>query len=396
VVRKSSVFLIVPVLVLAAACSSSKSSPNASTPATSVVGTPSTSTASTAPASSGDAGSALTKLKAEVAALTQRPTKILDRPAFSKPFPTGKTIDVIAPSVPSGLIRATEVQDVGKLVGWKVKVLNAGNGADLAKITQAIQQAVVDKPDGVVISGFPNAIYQPQLKAFEAAKIPVVEEYTVDTTDESKGLFSIFGHGTNTLEGSSMAKYILADRSLNANTLYVNAPAYPSIVDQMTAFKATYASLCASCKFATLDIPAASIGIDVAARIVGYLTAHPNVDSIVYGFPDLATGATAALKAANIDQIKTSIVLSTSPALLNGLRSGEVGALTDAPPEWTYYVADVLARQFVSLPPESAQIDQTPIWIITKDTLPADADLNQQDFVGVPDYIDQFKKLWGR
>jgi ribose transport system substrate-binding protein len=390
VVRKLTIAICALPLLAAAACSSSgggTGQPSSTPPTTSA------STESSAPGTS--SSSPTSSLAAQVQSFLQRPTTILARPAFTKPFPTGKRIDIVAPSVPSGLIRATELQEVGKAVGWTVKTLNAGTGSNPAQIVQAVQQAVNDQPDAVVISGFPNVIYQTQLKALEAAHIPVVEEYVADQPDESKGLYTLFSHGINVASGQTMAKYIVETADQSANTLYVNAPSFPVITDQEEAFQAEYKNLCSSCAFASLDIPAASIGVDVPQRVTGYLESHPSVNTLVYGFPDLVTGVPAALQAAGIHSIKTSISLSTSPALLTYVQQGELTAITDAPPEWTWYVADVLARVFVGLPPDAAQLDTAPIWIITKDSLPEIGNLNQQDVIGVTDYQQQFEKLWG-
>jgi ribose transport system substrate-binding protein len=287
------------------------------------------------------------------------------------------------------------MQDVGKAVGWQVKFLNAGTGADPAKIQQAVQVAVDDKPDAVVISGFPSVIFQTQLKALLDAKIPVAQEYVADKPDEAKGLYTLFSHGINVASGQTMAKYIVNAAGTKADTLYVNAPAFPVLTEQVGAFKAEYESLCSSCKFASLDIPAGSIGVDVPKRVTGYLQSHSSVNTVVYGFPDLATGVPAALKAAGITRIKTSMSLSTSPTLLSYLQQGDISAITDAPPEWSWYVADVLARHMVGLPTETAQLDTAPIWIITKDALADIGNLNQQDVIGVVDYQAQFKALWG-
>jgi ribose transport system substrate-binding protein len=386
----------VPVALVLAACSSSSKS---TAPADTSAAAPSTSASVNESAAPGSSSPATSGVATQLAALTTRPTQILQLPAWTKPFPQAKTIDLVTTNVPAGVSRGTELKGAVEAAGWKLKILSAGSGANPALVTQAMQQAVVDKPEAVMVVGFPNILYKDQVKQLAALKIPLIELFTTDAQDEASGLFVVDDVVNARQQGGTEAVALIAKLGAVGSThaVFVNTPSYPVVDAYRQGFAAKYSSLCSACKLDVLNIPASSIGQDVPTRIVAYLQAHKDINAIAYGFADLATGVPAALSTANIKSVKAAVADGTSTLAIQYLKGGSIDALVNSPATWMYYALEVAARFIAGEPSNIAMINAQASWLVTKDNLPTDSPLAAgQDVVDVLGYNDQFKKLWGK
>jgi ribose transport system substrate-binding protein len=346
----------------------------------------SSSTAGSSASSSGDLTTA-DKLADQWA---QRPTQIPVSQPVGKPIPTGKRIDFINCGVSACTSLYKNLNDAAKTLGWKVKQINTTGTPE--SVQAAWKQAVTDKPDAVVASGFPRAVFSQQLKQLQQMKIPVVESSTDDV--EGGGIDLILSKPKDLgPEGQILASWITKDSGGKAHTLYVDLPVYNILKPVRQYFEANYAKLCAGCKLDKIDIPLTAIGKDVPDRVVSYLRAHPDVNYVAYSLGALNVGVPAALRQAGLAN-KVKLIVNVGDAEnYQYIASGQThAAMAFSNIDQTWVWADALARLFTGQPIDVDRKAQLPYMLITKDNLISTG----SEFPLVKDYQEQWKKLWGK
>jgi ribose transport system substrate-binding protein len=343
---------------------------------------------STAGSSSGGARTpAADKVAAQFA---QRPTQIPVTQPIGKPIPTGKQIDFINCGVTACTILYKNLVQAAKSVGWTVKQINTQGTPET--VQAAWKQAVNDRPDAVIASGFPRSVFAQQLKQLQALKIPVLE---ASTDDVEGGGIDLILNGPKAMSpiGQILAAWVAKDSGAKAHTLYVDLPNFNILKPVHQYFDQYYAKYCAGCKVDTLDIPVTAIGKDVPDRIVSYLRAHPDINYVAYSLGSLNVGVPAALRQAGLAD-KVKIIVDVGDAEnYQYIASGQTHAATsfsnvESPWVWV----DALARRFTG---QSIAVDRQaklPLMLITKDNLISTAN----EFPMVADYQQQWKKLWGK
>src|SRR5919198_169492 len=161
--RLVALLTVLAVAVVAAGCGSSSKS----------------STSSGSGSGSGSSSEAAFPEAAQATAkMQQRPTSIGLTEPVGKKIPTGKTIDFIQCGVPACKVEGDILAEATKLLGWNMKRINAG--ATPETIKAAYQQAINDKPDAVLGSGFPKVIDAAELAQLKKMNIPVVQAFVED------------------------------------------------------------------------------------------------------------------------------------------------------------------------------------------------------------------------
>jgi ribose transport system substrate-binding protein len=346
-------------------------------------------TSSTAGSSASSKGDLTTadKLAAQWA---QRPTQIPVSQPIGKPIPTGKRIDFINCGVSACTSLYKNLNDAAKTLGWTVKQINTTGTPE--SVQAGWKQAVTDKPDAVVASGFPRAVFSQQLKQLQQMKIPVVESSTDDV--EGGGIDLILSKPKDLgPEGQILASWITKDSGGKAHTLYVDLPVYNILKPVRQYFEQNYSKLCAGCKLDKIDIPLTAIGKDVPDRVVSYLRAHPDVNYVAYSLGALNVGVPAALRQAGLAN-KVKLIVNVGDAenyhdLAPGPPPAATAFRTIAP---TRLWADALARLFTGQPIDVDRKAHLPYMLITKDNLISTG----SEFPLVANYQEQWKKLWGK
>jgi ribose transport system substrate-binding protein len=344
------------------------------------------STASSNASSSGQLSTA-DKLAARWA---QRPTQIPVSQPVGKPIPTGKQIDFINCGVTACTTLYKNLSEAAKTLGWTVKQINTQGTPET--VQAAWKQAVNDKPDAVVASGFPRAIFAQQLKQLQQMKIPVIESSTDDV--EGGGIDLILSAPKDLgPEGQILASWITKDSGAKAHTLYVDLPNFNILKPVRQYFEQDYAKLCPGCKLEKMDIPVTAIGKDVPDRVVSYLRAHPDINYVAYSVGLLNVGVPAALRQAGLAN-KVKLIVNVGDAEnYQYIASGQThAAMAFSNVDQTWVWADALARLFTG---QSIDVDrkaQLPYMLITKDNLISTGG----DFPLVANYQAQWKKLWGK
>jgi ribose transport system substrate-binding protein len=350
-------------------------------------GSSSSSSTGTSSGGSGSTNAAADKVAAQFA---QRPTRIPVTAPIGKPIPTGKQIDFINCGVTSCTILYNNLVQAAKTLGWSVKQINTQGTPE--SVQAAWKQAVTDKPDAVIASGFPRAVFAQQLKQLQALKIPVLEASTDDVAGNGIDLI-LNGPEAMPPIGRILAAWVAKDSGSNAHTLYVDLPNFGILKPVRDSFRRYYGDFCSNCKLDTLDVPVTAIGKDVPDRIVSYLRAHPDINYVAYSLGSLNVGVPAALRQAGLAN-KVKIIVDVGDAEnYQYIASGQTQAATafsnvESPWVWV----DALARKFTG---QSIAVDRQakmPLMLITKANLIS----TSNEFPMVADYQQQWKQLWGK
>jgi ABC-type sugar transport system substrate-binding protein len=323
----------------------------------------------------------------------QRPTSIGITTPVGKTIPKGKVIDFIQCGVPACVVEGDILQSATTLLGWKLARINAGTSPQ--QIADAYQQAITNKPDAVIGSGYGRALFDPELKTLASMHVPVLEAFVGDTTGD--GLTGVVaGPVNNSIQGKEVADYLLANSTSKSATIGAVVPSgFPNMIQENQSFDATIQQQCPSCTAKLLTVPVTSIGTDLTTRISSFLTANPSIQWLWDGYDDMVTGLPTALKGASVSNVKVATIS------MNGTVAADIAqndfvmtAIGTSFPEVYWREIDLLARYFTG---QSYAVDLNdatlPFWTITSSDLPSDA--SSVTFANVVSYKQQFEKLWG-
>lgn len=330
---------------------------------------------------------------AQLAALLERPTKITNTTPIDAEIPSGKTIMWIQCPVPACVQLGEPLKEAVEALGWTLKIVTHEGTPESLKA--AYEQAVREEPDGVVSSGFPRSMFEPELAQLAEKNIPVIQLTTTDPPGD--GITAVInGPARNADVGEQLALFVSGDSENTAKVLWVTA-AFPILVpaleglDGSGGFQPTLGSLCPDCTVDSLEMPIESIGTDAPARIVAYLQAHPDVNYVVGAFSDVVGGLSGALADAGLaDSVKIA-TYTQNPSLSAELEQGTVAAVVGFPgQENMWQAADTFARIFAGVE-FVEEFNDLPSWIITAGNVPS----TTEEYPLVADYQAQYKTLWG-
>ncbi|MFJ1970017.1 substrate-binding domain-containing protein [Streptomyces sp. NPDC087903] len=350
-------------------------------------GTDSTPGADTAKAAASDSPG-LTAAREALAKYSKRPAQIPVTRPVGKKIPSDKKIDFILCGVQSCKDLADFFTAGANQLGWQVEQIPTQGTPE--SVQAAYEQAVRDKPDAVVASGFPRAVYAKQLAQLKEAGIPVIQSNADDVVGDG---ISLLKNGPEDVgvQGEMLASWVVSDSGAKADTVYFDLPAYTILKPVKDTFAAQYKKWCAGCALDTVDVPITSVGKDMPDRVVSYVRSHPKVTHIVFSLGLLNVGVPAALKTAGVTGKHIAVNVGDAQNyqyIQSGLSDGAM-ALNSHEAAWLQ--VDALARHFTG---QSMDVDQKavlPNMLITKDNVPA----SLGDFPLVEDYQAQFEALWG-
>lgn len=336
---------------------------------------------STATGSSGN-----TAAQAALAVLLKQPTDAPVAEKITKPIPTGKTIDFISCGVSECNQEGDLIQSYIKPLGWTLKVINTDGSPESQR--SAFQQVVRDKPSGVIYVSINRDVYASFIPQLEANKT-----FTASIcSSDAQGNGIDYANCTPALQGESgatLATWVAANAPSNASALWVNVPAFPTLVDMGARFKQTLLKYCSGCSEDQLDLAVSDLS-NAPQKIVSYLRSHAQVKYLGLGLDSLAAGLPAALQAAGLSDVKV-VGAGTGPTNLQYIATGQQSASAPFP----YYevfgsAVDAIARDAAGVPQVAAKYPDP--WLLTKsNVIPATSKL----FPMVKNIQQQFFTLWG-
>ncbi|WP_223702516.1 sugar ABC transporter substrate-binding protein [Sutcliffiella deserti] len=190
----------------------------------------------------------------------------------------------------------------GEALGFEVDVFTA-NG-DSAKFHDAIEQAVTQDYDGIIIShGDDAATVDGVKKLTEAGK-------SVVTFDSNPDIASIDGVTLTSQDDEALAKLALdqlvKDFNGEAKVVYLWVDGFPPMVRRNAIYKETLASNSGLEEVERFGVAAADTSVQTQNAVAAMLNKHPKgeIDAIFATWDAFAIGATRAIKEAGRNEIK--------------------------------------------------------------------------------------------
>jgi ABC-type sugar transport system substrate-binding protein len=320
---------------------------------------------------------------------TTRPTSIGLKAAIGKEVPAGKKVVFISCGVEACEIQGDIIKQGAADLGWTAEAI--GTDGSPEQLQNAFETALRQGADAVILNAVNRDAVAKQIEKAEQQGVAFVTCCSIEA--EGDGILrNVAGKENSAKIGEKLAAQIVADSDGKADTLFVNISAFQILQALAGQIETSYKDFCADCGYATLDIPAASLGKDAPDRIVSYLRSHPQVNYVVLSVSNaLGAGLPAALKAAGLaDKVKL-VGQSGDTLTFQDMAAGNIESVV--PFDYyavDYLMLDALARHFAGVPVEQAQ---PPTWIVTPDNMPAEA--TEGLFPVVESYRDEFNQLWG-
>jgi ribose transport system substrate-binding protein len=336
-------------------------------------------------------GGGLEGAKARVEAAIVEPTEIGVSEPLSKTPDEGKNVYFLQCGV--GICQAigNEMDKAAALLKWNLHKVDLGTTPEEIVSGWNTVLASSPKPDAIITSGVPTAVFQSQLDQAHEQGIPVVDYASANPADPGI-IFDVLPPEDNSTRGRLMADFVAADSDGKANTLLINIPDFPVLVVQQEAFEKEYAEVCDGCKFDSQDFSATDIGQAIPGAVVSYLQSNPDTNYVVVSFDDMGLGVAEAIEAAGLGDKVKMVAQSGSVSGVDNIVNDRVQVMTipQGPGQVAFKVFDVLARQFNGDSLDADKANLLPIWIQTKDTITDP----KTPWPGPPGFEDQFAALW--
>ena len=317
-------------------------------------------------------------------------TKKISTPGPLEKLPEGSEIEFLECSALPCKQEGEGFKKGAALLKLKYKSLSSGFTPENFK--SAVEQAVQDKPDAVLLSAIPPSYVKPQLEELKNEGV-IVADWATETPPP--GLVDVFLLSPKYWEsdGEAMARYVTLNRGANSNVLFVNQSVinFPNYISK--GIKRALKAECAECSFSELDSSPEELGTKLPTAVVSELQKNPSINSVIFAYGAMTLGFPQALKAAGIEEQVSYISQSPSKNNLEDLKSGtEEANLASNETYFSYYVLDSVARALNGEPVPNRENMQTG-WFITGEDVTFDP--TKEYWEPVPNFEAQFEEAWG-
>lgn len=331
----------------------------------------------------------LAKAQALLSKYEQQPSAITSTVKISKPVPKGKTVYfVTCGSTPECTQEGAIVTQADNVLGWKTVVEN--NDGTPQQWKAAFNQVVRAKPAAVLYSAIPAADFASEVPAMKSNGTFVAGCCVTDLPGTSTGIgYAIDVPAQIGPIGGAQAAFVAADSKDTGDSVIVNLPSFPILSQAVTDYKSAMTSYCPTCKVSELDIALSNIA-SAPNTITSYLRANPNIKYMVAATDGLTIGLPAALKAAQLTDVKI-VGQGATPTNLQYLHSGQQAFDVAFPyyeALWSMVTAAAENAAGVTVTPSAAP----PLWLLTPQNAPP---MTTSAFPVVSDYKSQYEALWG-
>ncbi len=365
------------VALACAACGSSKSSAGSQSAATPT---------STSGSASGGASASAAVLKLE-----KSPIGIaISTPLPRKP-PTGKHIVFLSCSQPTCPPFALGLQPAAKALGWTVSTISYQPTPE-AEVA-ALETAIREKPSGIFVTGLARAVIQSALKQAQAAHIPVVDGYTLNTV-QSPIIANIANGPSLNFAPMAVAAWVASDTKCKGDVADFTIKSYPILAHDTAVFESTLKHLCPSVTIKQINAQATDVGTKIPGYVTTALQADPNIKVASFAFGSMTLGVPAAMKSAGVSAQLVGYG-ADAPTNVQSVKLGAESAETGfGLPYGGWRVIDAFARHFEGV---STSVDTTApnpgeLYVKTNSNGPISwTNLGEASPASI---AIQFKKLW--
>lgn len=321
-------------------------------------------------------------------------------PEFDASKAQGKKLVFIGPlSIPFAQQNAEGFKQAAAEVGATVQAIDGK--AQVNDYVRAIQQAVSQKVDAIVIESLPVSLFESQLKEAEAAGIPVISLENHDpgpppASDPKAVVASV--DQCHACAGRAMADFAIADSGGKAKAVAIWSSDVATIGQpQVDAIKSEFAELCPDCTLEVVDAPLAQWSTRLAGLTRSTLTANPDVNYILPLYDGMVSFVEPAIRQANAaDRVKI-VSFNATPSVMESLKDGgtvaaDVGA---GSVRLGWALGDQVFRVLAGVEP--VPDPKVPIRLFTANNIGSiDIDDPEEMWYGDPAvWRDGYKQLWG-
>ena len=317
------------------------------------------------------------------------PTSINVSTPLSKKPASGKTLIGLDSGLGSAKVLAQYWKQAASDLGWKY--VDIISGATPEQQQKAMESAIQQNPAGILTSGIPIATIKTQLADAKSKGIWV---NTSASTDQPAGaMFDTSIANPDQLHewGKMVAAYVVVQSNGKAVIQDFSLPVFPILEEFDKAFKSAIAQWCPACKVTEHPQQGTDIGTKTPGAVVSTVQANPKTNWLIFDLGDLETGVDSALAAAGLSGLHIGGLTADTPNIA-GLKAKKQDVWTAySLPIVAYRQVDSFARKFNGDALVSASL---PTQLITQDNVGSLVNDGKDNYVGVQDYRDQFKKLW--
>jgi ribose transport system substrate-binding protein len=329
-------------------------------------------------------------------AATNPPDIVLKEPLAAPPEHGKLVVSLVTPQ-PVTQVESKAAASAAKALGWDHRAIPIEPTAD--GIQKAFQTAFELKPQPVAITltGYPKVAYAAQLKTAKSRGIAVITSSTTDPPATGDGIEAAIDGPAQVREaGRTIAAFIVADSKGTAHVALFGISSYPILGEFAAGFKDGLAKWCPDCTVKDVDQQATDVGTKTPQSVVSTFQGNPDLNYAVFSFGDMTIGVDAALAAASLSGKVKIAGEAATPANIKAVKAGHELAWTGfAAPVFGWRLIDAAARIASGGDATVASTTNLPAQLITAenvDKLVVDKD---GYYVGVDNYGDQFRQLWG-
>lgn len=301
--------------------------------------------------------------------------------------PSDKTIGVVVcAAAASGCVRVADgVEAAAELLDWSVRVFD-GEGLASSQNT-AVQQAISQGVDGIVLVAIPSANISQAMAAARDADVPVVSvEADNIVGDSGTDVFAEPASGS-TQAGEDLGAFVVSDSDGEANVAILHTTEFPSTVNRYESF-VEQLEACSTCTISEEQTYLLSSAItDIPLQVSSILQANPDVNYIFVDIGQFGALAVQAIESANKDVKIVSV--DCNPDDIENIRDGGAQAACAAHGLETggYAAIDELIRALAGEPASGETV--VPTKLILASNVP-DGDTWTGDF----DPDEAYGALW--
>jgi ribose transport system substrate-binding protein len=307
--------------------------------------------------------------------------------------PSGKSITVvICGSQGITCVRVGEgVKAAAAAAGYKVTVVDGQSNPTVWN--QAIQGAVANKADGIVLAAVPPALVSGALEKAKAAGIKVAAALSVlgPPVDVKVEL-------DRKAIAAANSAWIAQDSGGEAKVLVVRDDEFPETKITSDAYSPDLQSECSGCSVEDeVEFTLALASQRLAGEVSQALRQHPEINYIIQPFDTVTTFVEQGIaQAGKSGQVKI-VGLGADPPSFEAMKQGTMAESFGTPAEWMGWDAvDGLIRSFAGKPvpklnPQTQSNYDVPERYVTTET-PEPGPNGWPDF----DYQSKFESLWGK
>ncbi len=311
----------------------------------------------------------------------------VDEPLEEKPDPNTK-LSQLAFASPYGALVASLVDAAARKAGVQLETVKAGSTA--STVGSAVDSAITDRPQGVLMPAFEPSTISKQLKEMNAKDIPVIGLGVLDP--QKWGLASSIGaNQTIANAGRLLADWTVATHGDDANAIFFELPEVSYSAIMRDAFVAQMRKRCPGCEVRTAPFHQADVGSTLPSNVVSELQQHPGTNVLVFASQESTIGLPAAMKSAGIDA--DVIGYAGGPTSLQYIKNGQETAtlaISPAIQAWTAVDAALRLAQGQELTP-AEKTGEIPMQILTQKDITFDPKFG---WTPDPEYPETFGKLW--